>query len=98
MLDENNNGNVAYQDFIRLIVGELNPNRKALVSAAYREVGKGEPVTIDMIKNGFCPEKHPDVTTRQKLEGEVLSEFIDTFDQNHGLFVIMKNIIALEFQ
>jgi hypothetical protein len=87
MLDTNNNGTIAYPEFVKLILGDMTPNRLSLVDAAYKELSKAGSVTIDVIKNAFCPEKHPDVRARQKTEGEVLSEFIDTFDQNHGLLV-----------
>lgn len=87
MLDAKNDGTVAYPEFVKLILGEMTPNRILLVETAYKELLKAGNVTVDVIKNAFCPEKHPDVRARQKTEGEILSEFIDTFDQNHGLFV-----------
>ena len=74
---------------MRIVVGELNETRRLCVDAAFKKLDKtGDGVvTVDDLRDVYRPERHPDVLAKRKTEGEVLSEFLDTFEQHYAIAV-----------
>ena len=89
MFDVNHDNTITYEEFMRIVVGEMNENRKNIVDAAFKKLDKtGDGViTVDDIKDVYNVSRHPDVMSKQKTEGEILSEFLDTFEQHFAISV-----------
>ena len=87
LFDLDHDGKISYAEFVRIVSGEMNEARKQIVDAAFKKLdtnGDGV-ITIDDIKDLYKANRHPDVVAKRKTEGEVLSEFLDTFEQHYAL-------------
>lgn len=92
MFDVQNNETVNYEELMKAVIGQMSDKRKQLVDEAYKKLeakGKGV-VTLDIVEDGYCAEKHPEVLAKTKNEGEVISEFMDTFEQHCSFNVILN--------
>lgn len=89
MFDINHDGTITYDEFMRLIVGEMNEARKAIVNRAFSkiDVNSDGVLTIDDLKGVYSASRHPEVMAKRKTEGEILSEFLDTFEQHFSILV-----------
>eukprot|EP00831_Metopus_contortus_P031546 TRINITY_DN2570_c0_g1_i1.p1 TRINITY_DN2570_c0_g1~~TRINITY_DN2570_c0_g1_i1.p1 ORF type:complete len:393 (+),score=80.92 TRINITY_DN2570_c0_g1_i1:77-1255(+) len=87
VFDVNHDGRISYQEFLRIVIGEMNEARTAVVDTVFAKLDKtGDGViTVDDIKGIYSADRHPDVLSKRKTEGEVLSEFLDTFEQHYGI-------------
>ena len=68
--DINRDGSIAYDEFLRMIRGDLSANRLALVKMAFNKLdrdGSGV-VDIDDIKGVYNASRHPDVIAGKKTE------------------------------
>ena len=86
--DRNNDGQIAYDEFLRLIRGEMNAFRRKLVMQAFGKMdrdGSGE-LDINDIRGVYNGKFHPDVKSGKKTEEEILLEFLETFEQHHNVF------------
>ena len=86
--DRNNDGQINYDEFIRLIRGDMNTFRKKLVMQAFNKMdkdGSGE-LEINDIRGVYNGKFHPDVKSGKKTEEEILLEFLETFEQHHNLY------------
>ena len=80
-MDVDGNGEIDFNEFIRVVVGEMNAFRQNLVERAFGKLdinGDGE-VSIEEFKSRYTANEHPDVRTGRKTEKEVLVEFMETF-------------------
>jgi hypothetical protein len=62
--------------------GQLNERRRGLVHLAFKKIdkdGNGELDVQDIIST-YDASKHPDVIAGKRSAGEILREFLDTFD------------------
>jgi hypothetical protein len=84
-MDINSDGQIDYEEFLRSIVGEMNPFRKTIVSKAFAKMDSNSNgyIEISDIKQKFNAKKHPDVLMGRKDENEVLYEFLDTFEAHY---------------
>lgn len=66
--DLNRDGTIDYDEFVRIIKGDLTPNRLALVKKAYAKLDKDGSgvVDIDDIKDVYNASRHPDVISGKK--------------------------------
>jgi Ca2+-binding EF-hand superfamily protein len=83
----NGDGNISYDEFLRMVIGEMNNTRRALVKKAFDKIDKNRNgiVEIDDLKGVYNAKNHPDVKLGKKTEEEVLSEFLDTFELHYSL-------------
>ena len=83
--DKEGNGRIDYDEFIRIIRGQMSNSRKSLIEEIFStfEPDQDGFVHIKKVTQLFNPENHPDVLTGKKSPEEVYQEFVDTFDGNH---------------
>ena len=88
--DTNKNGEINYEEFVSVFVGEMNERRKRLITILFETFDKNRKGVIDLddIRNSYNPNNHPDVVSGKKTEDEVLAEFLD-FLQYH--FSLLKS-------
>ena len=83
--DKEGNGRIDYDEFIRIIRGQMSNSRKSLIEEIFStfEPDQDGFVHIKKVTQLFNPENHPDVLAGKKSSEEVYQEFVDTFDGNH---------------
>ena len=66
--DLNRDGSIDYDEFVRIIKGDLTPNRLALVKKAYAKLDKDGSGVVDIndIKDIYNASRHPDVISGKK--------------------------------
>ncbi len=82
LIDFTEQNKVSSDEILRQIRGLLNENRKLKIVEKFsmldiNKVGQSE---IDIIKNSFNANKHPDVINGKRSENDIINEFIFTFD------------------
>lgn len=84
IFDRDGNGEVSYEEFLRLIRGEMNPFRKNLATRVYKimDIDKSGNLDINDIRQTYNAKQHPAVKEGKKTEDEVLAEFLDTFEDH----------------
>jgi Ca2+-binding EF-hand superfamily protein len=85
--DMNGNGDIDFDEFIRVVVGPMNQFRTQLVRKAFQKIdfnGDGVLTVVD-IKGKYDASKHPDVKSGKKTNDEVLKEFLETFEMHHNV-------------
>ena len=87
IFDTSRDGAISYDEFLRTVVGEMNPQRQQLVQRAFQKLDRNGNgiVELDDLKNLYNAKHHPDVKLGRKTEDEVLIEFLDTFEMHYGL-------------
>lgn len=85
--DLNRDGTIDYDEFLRIIRGDLTPNRLALVKKAYNKLDKDGSGVVDIedIRDVYNASKHPDVISGKKTNDQVLIEFLETFEMHHNI-------------
>ena len=68
--DLNRDGTIDYDEFVRIIRGDLTANRLALVKKAYRKLDRDNSGVVDIndIKGIYNASRHPDVISGKKTE------------------------------
>lgn len=66
--DINRDGTIDYDEFLRIIRGDLNPPRLALVKKAYSKLDKDGSGIVDIedIRDVYNASRHPDVLSGKK--------------------------------
>ena len=79
--DENRDGMIDYDEFLRTIRGPMNDFRKKYVAKAFDKFDRNHHGHVDAndIMGVYSGQKHPDVIQGKKTEQQVLEEFLDTF-------------------
>lgn len=87
IFDTDHSGQICYDEFVRTIVGEMNPRRRALCVRAFDKLDKQGDGVIDLtdIKVLYNAKKHPDVMMGKRSEDDVLYEFLDTFEAHYSI-------------
>jgi len=85
--DINGNGDIDFDEFIRVVVGPMNQFRTQIVLKAFDKIDKNGDGVLDKedIKGRYDASKHPDVKSGKKTEEEVLMEFLETFEMHHNV-------------
>lgn len=67
----------------------MNAYRKALVQKVFKMLDKDNSGVLDFedIKGIYNASRHPDVLARKRTEEDVLTEFLDTFEQHYSFIV-----------
>lgn len=87
LFDENDDGELHYDELMVNIRGQLSPFRKKLIKKAFDKLdadGNGQLEASD-VKAFFNAKNHPDVKSRKKTEDEVLDDFLQTFEVHRSL-------------
>ena len=85
-MDIDGNGEIDFNEFIRVIVGPMNNFRTQLCVKAFKILdrsGDGE-VTLDDITGKYNASMHPDVKSGKRTSNEVLTAFLETFEQHYN--------------
>ena len=64
----------------------INLAKKVFKSIDTKGAGR---ISIDEFKDIYCAGRHPDVLVRKRTEEEVLTEFLDTFDEYCNFVVLL---------
>jgi calcyphosin len=85
--DLNRDGTIDYDEFLRIIRGDLTPPRLALVKKAYGKLDRDGSGVVDIndIRGVYNGTKHPDVMSGKKTEDQILTEFLETFEMHHNI-------------
>jgi len=85
--DLNGNGEIDFDEFIRIVVGPMNQFRTQLAVKAFKKIDFNGDGTLDIndIKGKYDASKHPEVKSGKKTEDEVLNEFLETFEMHHNV-------------
>ena len=87
VFDANRDGSIAYNEFLRIIRGEMSEYRIRLVQKAFQKLdrnGNGK-VEVEDLVSVYNPSKHPAVIEGRKTHEQVLGEFLETFEQHHNV-------------
>lgn len=86
IFDYTGDGAIDFNEFIRVIVGPLNKFRTNICIKAFKQIDKSGDGTLELgdIKGSYNASFHPDVKAGKKTEDEVLTEFLETFEQHHN--------------
>jgi len=84
--DKEGKGRIDYDEFIRIIRGQMSNSRKKLVEEIFEtfEPDQDGLIHINKVNQLFNPENHPDVLSGRRNPNEVYQEFVDTFEGNHN--------------
>ena len=84
--DYTGDGEIDFNEFIRVIVGPLNNTRAQLCVKAFKQIDYNGDGVLDLndIKRSYNATMHPDVKSGKRSEDEVLTEFLETFEQHHN--------------
>jgi len=85
--DLNRDGTIDYDEFLRIIRGDLTPGRLALVKRAYQKLDRDGSGLVDIndIRGVYNATKHPDVLSGKKTEDQIFTEFLETFETHHNI-------------
>jgi Ca2+-binding EF-hand superfamily protein len=80
--DRDHNGAIDYNEFLRVIRGELNSIRLDLVVRAFHKLDIDGSGVVDYsdIKDVYNADKHPLVIQGVKTKEQILGEFLETFE------------------
>lgn len=86
IFDINGDGTIDYDEFLRQVRGEMNPQRRAIAAKAFKKLDKDGSGVIDLndIRGVYNAKMHPDVSSGKRTEDEILGEFLETFEQHHS--------------
>lgn len=85
--DLNRDGTIQYDEFLRIIRGDLNDYRRGLVERAFKKLDRDGSGIIEVqdIEGIYNAKKHPAVVEGRKTEQQVLQEFLTTFESHHNI-------------
>ena len=86
--DQDGDGLVSFDEFLRGIRGRLSPVRRKLVTKVFNALDSAGDqngyLTIDDIAPAYNCANHPDVKAGKKTEKECLMEFLEGFEGERG--------------
>ena len=84
--DYDGNGEIDFNEFIRVVVGPMNKFRTQIAVKAFKLIDVNEDGVLDVsdIKGRYTAHLHPEVKSGKRTEDEVLTEFLETFEQHHN--------------
>ena len=80
-------------EFIRVIRGEMNENRKKIVEEIFNklDINHLNAIEKEELISKFNAKNHPDVLNGKKTEDEILLEFIETFESTYNYLCGTEN-------
>jgi Ca2+-binding EF-hand superfamily protein len=93
LYDRQNAGEIIYDSLVNDILGKFSESRRNIVSNAFNkiDIGRKGVINMNLIREGFNANGHPDVISGKKTEQEVLAEFLDNLDYHFNLLNQGKN-------
>lgn len=86
-MDEEAQGLVPVDRFLKQIKSDLPVNRKEVAIKAYEKVTQElNEVTVSAVTQLYSAVGHPDIKLGKRTQEEVLNEFISTFESHHAVF------------
>lgn len=91
-MDIDGGGEISFDEFLRVVVGEMSQFRRSLVERAYNtlDVNKDGSISVDEFKEKYCANMHPDVRSGKRTEHEVITEFMETFEKHQSMIADKK--------
>ena len=85
--DINRDGTISYDEFVRIIRGDLNSHRRQLVERAFAKLDRDGSGVIEIsdLVGVYNASKNPAVMDGRKTEEQVLGEFLETFETHHNI-------------
>jgi len=86
--DVNGDGTLDLNEFMGMLLGDLNERRLSIVEKAWSRMDKYKQnsITMDVLKDTFQAERHPDVSNGKKSPDEALTDFIEIYEVHHNCF------------
>ena len=93
LYDRQNAGEIIYDSLVNDILGKFSESRRNIVSNAFNkiDIGRKGVINMNLIREGFNANGHPDVISGKRTEQEVLAEFLDNLDYHFNLLNQGKN-------
>ena len=87
--DLSGEGKIDFDEFIRVIKGPLNQFRQQIVLRVFKslDVNGDGCLGVEDIKGKYNASNHPDVKSGKRTENEILTEFLETFEQHHNVSI-----------
>jgi Ca2+-binding EF-hand superfamily protein len=85
--DLNRDGFIDYDEFLRIMKGDLSPARLALVKKAYNKLDRNGNGIVDIndLRGVYNASKHPDFLAGKKTEDQIFTEWLETFEMHHNI-------------
>lgn len=85
--DLNRDGTIDYNEFLRIIRGDLSSARLPFVKRAFQKLDRDGSGIVDIndIREVYNASKHPDVLSGKKTDTQVFNEFLETFETHHNI-------------
>jgi hypothetical protein len=85
LFDRDGSGEISYDEFLRMVRGEMNTFRKKIAQKCFNIMDKDGSGILDIndIRQTYNAKQHPDVKAGKKTEDEILCEFLDTFEDHY---------------
>ena len=85
--DINNSNSISYDEFMNMIVPDLNERRKNVVIAAFNKIDldKSGIIELNELKSFFNTRNNPEVSLGKKTEEDIYTDFIQTFRNHHNI-------------
>ena len=80
--DKEKTGSINYNNLIQTIIGQISPNREAIIKNIFEIFNKDNNgnISLNEIKLIFNANRHPDVLNGKKSRGEIYGEFLDNIE------------------
>jgi len=80
--DKDQTGTIDWMEFVNLVKGQLPAKRRAVVQEAFKslDVNGDGVLTVEDLKLKFRSFAHPQVSSGEKTEEEIFSQFLASFD------------------
>ena len=85
--DLNRDGTIDYNEFLRIVRGDLSSARLPFVKRAFQKLDRDGSGIVDIndIREVYNASKHPDVLSGKKTDTQVFNEFLETFETHHNI-------------
>ena len=87
--DNEGNGYIKYNEFIKELCGNLNQFRKNILKQVFNKLDKNEKgyITVGTIRHEYNPKGNPLVRQGKRGEDEILAEFLDVLEYYFNLLI-----------
>ena len=87
--DNEGNGYIKYNEFIKELCGNLNQFRKNILKQVFNKLDKNEKgyITVGTIRHEYNPKGNPLVRQGKRGEDEILAEFLDVLEYHFNLLI-----------
>ena len=100
IIDFNDTGYISLNKFLKVIKGNLNEYRKAILINIFNtqiDIHKNGNISIYYFKKIYNPKNHPDVLSKKMNENEAMTQFTYTFDIFCKLYKILRDLNCSQF-